>query len=103
FDSDRGKLRTYLFGIARNLWLRGMRISGRETEELDQAIAPSDVLNDLLMAERAELVARAVSGLPALQREAIILFTYEQMSLEAFAGIVGTDIGVVKWGLRRAR
>src|SRR6266699_1134558 len=30
FDSDRGTLRTYLFGIARNLLLRRLRTSARE-------------------------------------------------------------------------
>jgi RNA polymerase sigma-70 factor (ECF subfamily) len=103
FDSGRGALRTYLFGIARNLLLRRLRVSKREAEEPAETMAATDVLGDLLTAERSELVARAVSQLPALQREAIVLFTYEEMSLEQIAEIVGVDIGAVKSRLRRAR
>ncbi len=34
FDSSRGPIGTYLFGVARNLVFRKLRISTRETEEL---------------------------------------------------------------------
>ena len=34
FEVDRGSLRAYLFGIARNLALKRMRLSERESEEL---------------------------------------------------------------------
>jgi RNA polymerase sigma-70 factor (ECF subfamily) len=103
FDGERGTLRTYLFGIARNLVLRRLRISGREAEESAEAVAPVDVLADLLAAERAELVAGAVARLPLFQREAIVLFTYEEMSMEEIAAIVGAEVGAVKSRLRRAR
>src|SRR5215471_12170180 len=103
FDSGRGTLRTYLFGITRNLLFRRLRISQREADEPAETMAATDVLGELLTAERSALVARAVSQLPALQREAIVLFTYEEMSLEEIAEIVGADIGTVKSRLRRAR
>jgi len=103
FDPDRGTLRTYLFGIARNLVLRRLRISGREAEEPAEAVAPVDMLGDLLAAERSELVARAVASLPMLQREAIVLFTFEQLSLDEIAKITAIDAGAVKSRLHRAR
>jgi RNA polymerase sigma-70 factor (ECF subfamily) len=103
FDGDRGGLRTYLFGIARNLVLRRLRISGREAEEAANATAPVDVLGDLLEAERSELVAGAMAQLPMLQREAIVLFTFEELSLEEIAKITGVDVGAVKSRLHRAR
>lgn len=103
FDGDRGTLRTYLFGIARNLVLRRLRISEREAEEAADAVAPVDVLGELLAAERSELVTRAVAQLPLLQREAIILFTFEELSLEEIARITGADAGAVKSRLHRAR
>src|SRR5580692_10689309 len=68
FDGDRGGLRTYLFGIARNLVLRRLRITGREAEEEVDAAAPVDVLGELLEAERSELVSGAIARLPMLQR-----------------------------------
>ena len=103
FDGHRGALRAYLFGIARNLWLRRLRISEREAAEPAESMAPIDVLGELLMAERSELVARAVTRLPMLQREAIVLFTYEGMSLEQISAIVQADVSAVKSRLRRAR
>lgn len=103
FDGDRGGLRTYLFGIARNLVLRRLRISEREAEEAADATASIDVLGDLLAVERSELVAGAMAQLPVLQREAIVLFTFEEMSLEEIAKITGVDAGAVKSRLHRAR
>jgi RNA polymerase sigma-70 factor (ECF subfamily) len=103
FDGDRGALRTYLFGIARNLVLRRLRISSREAEEASDAPAPGDVLRDLLVEERSALVARAVAQLPVLQREAIVLFTFEELSLGEIAKIAGVDAGAVKSRLHRAR
>lgn len=103
FDGDRGGLRAYLLGIARNLLKRRLRISEREVEELDETMASIDVLGDLLTAERSELVSRAVAQLPLLQREAIVLFTYEEMSLEEISAIMHADVGAVKSRLRRAR
>jgi DNA-directed RNA polymerase specialized sigma24 family protein len=41
--------------------------------------------------------------LPRLQREAIIMFTFEELSLEEIAKITGVDAGAVKSRLNRAR
>jgi RNA polymerase sigma-70 factor (ECF subfamily) len=103
FDPERGSLRAYLFGIVRNLALRRLRINGREAEEVADAFAPIDVIGDLLAAERSELVARAVADLPWLQREAIILFTFEQLSIDEISKIAEVDPGAVKSRLYRAR
>ena len=103
FDVDRGSLRAYLFGIARNLALKRMRLSERESEELEETEADLDPLEDLLSAERSEVVARAVLALPHFQREAIILFEYDEISLEEIAAVAGIEAGAVKARLHRAR
>jgi RNA polymerase sigma-70 factor (ECF subfamily) len=103
FDGSRGGLRGYLFGIARHLVLRRLRISEREAEDAAGVKAPVDLLSELLQAERAELVGAAMARLPVLQREAIVLFTYEELSLDEIAGITGADVGTVKSRLHRAR
>lgn len=103
FDAGRGDLRSYLFGIARNLVFRSLRISGREAEEPADAPAPVDLLADMLQAERSELVAAAIARLPVLQREAIVLFTFEELPLEEIAKITGVDPGAVKSRLHRGR
>lgn len=103
FRGDRGVLQAYLFGMARNLVFRRLRISERESEEEVETAAPADVLGEILASERAALVADAVAGLPALQREAIVLFEYEDLSLDEIAAITGVDVGAVKARLHRAR
>jgi RNA polymerase sigma-70 factor (ECF subfamily) len=103
FEGDRGELRTYLFGIVRHLVFRRLRVSEREVEEAANATAPVDVLGDLLEAERSELVAAAMAQLPMLQREAIVLFTFEELPLAEIAKITGVDVGAVKARIHRAR
>jgi RNA polymerase sigma factor (sigma-70 family) len=44
-----------------------------------------------------------VARLPMLQREAIVLFTFEQLSLDEIAKITAIDAGAVKSRLHRAR
>ena len=103
FDAARGDLRTYLFGIVRNLALRRLRIAERECEEAEDLASPEDPAAELISAERAELVGRAVGELPPLQKEALILFEYEDLSLEEIAAVTGVDTGAVKARLHRAR
>ena len=103
FDPERGRLQTYLFGIARHMVFRHLRISEREAEELEESAGPVDVLNELLTAERSAMVRLAIESLPALQREAIILFEYEELPLEGIAAIAGVEVGAIKARLSRAR
>jgi RNA polymerase sigma-70 factor, ECF subfamily len=103
FDADRGSLQAYLFGMARNLVFRRLRISERESEQEIEPVAPLDILGDLLSSERAALVADAVQSLAPLQREALVLFEYEELSLDEIAAITGAEVGAVKARLHRAR
>jgi RNA polymerase sigma-70 factor (ECF subfamily) len=103
FDSRQGALRPYLFGITRNLALKKLHISQREAEEMEDAGSDLDPLGDLLAAERSQAVARAIAALPPLQREALILFEYEDLSLEEIAVVSEIEIGAVKARLHRAR
>lgn len=103
FDARHGPLRTYLLGIVRHLALKRVRLAEREAGEAGDRAADLDPLEDLLAAERAGLVERAVAALPLLQREALILFEYEELSMEEIAGVTGADVGAVKARLFRAR
>lgn len=101
FDPDRGTLKTYLFGIARNLLLKNYRDQKiavtDESQVADLGVDPRPAL------EISSAVESAVSGLPHLQQEALVLFEYEGLTLEEVAHVVGTDIGTVKSRLQRAR
>jgi RNA polymerase sigma-70 factor (ECF subfamily) len=57
----------------------------------------------MLDEELATHVKEAVFSLPPLQREAVILFEYEGLSLSEVAEIAGTDVGAIKARLYRAR
>jgi len=108
FRPERASLRTYLFAAARNLALKYFRNSGRETglEEMTEEpqLSPRhEPLRKLLDEELAAEVRRAVFSLPPLQREALVLFEYEGLSLNDIAEITGADVGAVKGRLYRAR
>lgn len=103
YREDQGSVRGYLFGVARNLAFERLRISNRESDEPVGGETESGPFENLLAAERSEAVARAVAALPPLQREALILFEYEDLSLEEIAQATGVDIGAVKARLHRAR
>jgi RNA polymerase sigma-70 factor (ECF subfamily) len=108
FIPSRASLRTYLFAAARNLWLKQLRKVGRESaiDDLpeDQFIAVSrEPLRRLMDNELSLKVKEAVSSLPPLQRETLVLFEYEGLALSEIASLVGTDIGAVKARLHRAR
>jgi RNA polymerase sigma-70 factor (ECF subfamily) len=108
FLPERASLRTYLLSAARNLWLKQLRDSGRESaiDEFaeDQFIAPGrEPIGQLLDDELALHVQEAVLALPPLQREALILFEFEGLPLSEIATLVGTEVGAVKARLHRAR
>ncbi len=103
YRQDCGSVRGYLFGIVRNLAFERLRIRGRESDEPAEGETDSGPFEDVLAAERSEAVACAVAALAPLQREALILFEYENLSLEEIAQATGVDIGAVKARLHRAR
>lgn len=108
FIPGRASLRTYLFSAARNLWLKQLRKSGRESAledvDADKFFAVSaEPLDHLLDEELSLKVMEAVSRLSPLQREALVLFEYEGFTLAEIASMVNTDIGAVKARLHRAR
>jgi len=57
----------------------------------------------VLREERRHLVLRALQRLPAIQREAIILREYEELSYEEIAETLGITVQAVKSRLFRAR
>ena len=108
FNPAQGSLRTYLYAAARNLAFKHFRRSGRESalDDLeDEPLTQVDQhpLRRLLDEELTERVREAVSRLPPLQREALVLFEYEDLPLSEIARVAGTDVGAVKSRLHRAR
>jgi RNA polymerase sigma-70 factor, ECF subfamily len=108
FEGVRATLRTYLLAAARNLSLKSLRRQGQEValeefSEEPEKERSEEPLRKLLDEELAFEVSRAVTSLPPLQREALVLFEYEELSLKEIAAIVQADVGTVKARLHRAR
>jgi RNA polymerase sigma-70 factor (ECF subfamily) len=102
FDAARGSMQVYLIAIARNLALKHYRRQ-QPQEPLDDDAAPVAVIDPRETLDVASAVAAAVSALPPLQKEALVLFEYEGATLEEIAQIVAADVGTVKSRLHRAR
>jgi RNA polymerase sigma-70 factor (ECF subfamily) len=107
FDGSRASLRTYLIAAARNLAFKRFSETGGEVEldsiNFEPAATSREPLAEMLDEELSEVVRRAVESLPPLQREALILFEFEELALAEIAAIVNSDIGTVKSRLHRAR
>ena len=101
YDADRGSMRAFLIGVARNILLKRWRVESRWGPLDDDAFLAEPL--DPLRREASELVGQAVQSLPPLQREALILVEYEEMTLEEVARAVSAEIGTVKARLYRAR
>ncbi len=108
------KFTTYLFTITRNLVFNETRrrrrkkeISSDEREENSNQIveASADQRPDaeLLQAELQDTVDKAIAALPEVQRIAVVLRRYEQLSYEEIAAILNLTVSAVKSLLFRAR
>lgn len=108
FDSTRASLRTYMYAAARNLAAKRYNSFARETNieglvEEPRIADRHQPIRLVLDNELAGEVERAIASLPPLQREALVLFEYEDLSLAEIAAVVGADSGAVKARLFRAR
>lgn len=101
FDERRGSLRQYLYGMVRNLVRQRFQASGREVpldDDCGEAVSDVAFHDDVSGA-----VQSAIAALPLLQREVIVLFEFQGLSLEEVAAVACCDAGTVKSRLYRAR
>ncbi|MGP3918972.1 RNA polymerase sigma factor [Nonomuraea sp. 10N515B] len=99
---EPGRFAPWLFTIARRSVtdrLRSEYAREKESFTADEAMVEDPVE---AMADRAELVA-ALAGLPVLEREILVLFYLEDLSVEECAQICAVPTGTVKSRLNRAR
>jgi RNA polymerase sigma-70 factor, ECF subfamily len=114
YDSAKGSLSAYLYGIARNHVLRalsrdrsfvsigeGYEEDGEITHE--QLVSPDDPLGDLTRSEVIESVRQAVTALPAHYREVVVLCDLHEMSYADAAQVMGCAVGTIRSRLHRAR
>ncbi len=103
YDPARAPLRTYLFGVVRNLSLKLRMARGPDCDS--DFVAQSDPSQEshLLQVELAETVSLAISQLPEGQREVLLLAHYEYLSLAEIASVLEVEVTTVKSRLQRAR
>jgi RNA polymerase sigma factor (sigma-70 family) len=101
YDAGRAPMRAFLIGMARNIILHRWRAESRWDPLDDDAFLAEPL--DPGRWEAAELVAQAVQALPLLQREALILAEYEEMTIAEVARAVDAEVTAVKARLYRAR
>ncbi len=109
YNPNLASLSTYLCAAARNLALKQFRRTENELLSEDEAFVPNQPSRDrgplqqVLDRELAAVVQQAIAELPVLQREALVLFEFEELSLAEVATVAGTDVGTIKSRLSRAR
>jgi len=101
YDAARTPMRPFLLAVARNL-ARKLWRAERRWDAMDEEAFVAEPL-DPTAGQTAESVAQAVQSLPPLQREALILFEYEELALEEIARAVDAEVGTIKARLHRAR
>lgn len=97
-------VRAFLFTIARNLWLQGIRSEWRH-RELDAADADPSPGPDVQAADRIDLdrAFKALAALDPSDRAAILLRAQEEMSYEEIATSLGVTVSAAKVRVHRAR
>jgi RNA polymerase sigma factor (sigma-70 family) len=111
YDVDRPNARPWLYGIATNLVAKHRRSEARRmqaTARLRAQGAPAGDAGERVDAslDAAELwprVAEAVTELPDGERDALLLFAWEELGYDEIAAALDVPVGTVRSRLNRAR
>ncbi len=93
-------LGTWLYRVAVNASLNRVAVKRPETEPIDARpridTRAHDPLDRVMRGERAVAVRAAIRKLPRKQQAALVLRTYQELTHEEIAAIVGSSVGAVK-------
>ncbi|MFI1645376.1 RNA polymerase sigma factor [Streptomyces avidinii] len=107
FDAARGTARAWLFGVARNVLAGHWRRLGQDRSDPHPPEPGSDpwqaVDQRLDAAACAPLLRETIAGLPAVERELLLLVAWEQLTPTEAADVVGIPAGTARSRLHRAR
>ena len=97
-------VKAYLFAIARNLYLKGLRHSKRQTDldplQVDPKSAPEQQVESRLELDHA---MRAIQSLPEIDRAAFLLRIQHELPYEEIARTLQLSLSTVKVKIHRAR
>jgi RNA polymerase sigma-70 factor, ECF subfamily len=109
FDSSRLSALPWLYGIASNLLRKHRRAEARRLRacaRMAAGAAAADLRTDVSALDARVLyprVAEAVDELPEGEREALLLFAWEELSYRDVADALELPVGTVRSRLNRAR
>jgi RNA polymerase sigma-70 factor (ECF subfamily) len=113
YDSQRGTVGGFLYGIARNRAMKHLERLPREVsleQKNEDGSGAGIVLQDVVTPanwaetrERMQQVRAAVLELPAEFREAVVLCELEELSYEEAARAAGCPVGTIRSRLHRGR
>ncbi len=101
----QGDIRVWLFTILQNLYVSSLRRQSRQpvlTPLMDQVGGPSVRAVQEITVEIADL-DRALAGLPADQRAAVLLVGVEDMTYQEAATVLAIPVGTLMSRLHRGR
>jgi len=109
FDPSRDNALPWLYGIGSNLLLKHRRGEARRLRASAQMAAARDRVDRRAGAAALDArllfprVADAIEALPDDEREALLLFAWEELSYQSVAEALALPIGTVRSRLNRAR
>jgi len=111
YELELSSARPWLYGIATNLLAHHRRGEARRIAATARLLAtqgPADDRTDEVVSrlDAVELwphVATAVEGLPEGERDALLLYAWEELSYDEIAVALGVPVGTVRSRLNRAR
>ncbi len=111
YDSERGSVAAFLYGIARNFVLRTLERERPYVTVLDdpagdyagRTAVEQDLFGYLAQNERVETLRKAVLALPPAYREVLVLCDLHERDYAETASALGCAIGTVRSRLHRAR
>ena len=111
YDCARTNARPWLYGIATNLVAKHRRSEARRMQATARLVAQSASASDagdrvaaaLDAADLWPRVAEAVTDLPEGERDALLLFAWEELGYDEIAAALDMPVGTVRSRLNRAR
>ena len=105
YDPARGQVSTWVFRIARNLYIDSLRRRMPELDENDPAFVPQEEIaadRAIINAQDAQALTRALRSLKDEHLEVLRLSYFEEMPHSAISSLLGIPLGTVKSRIRMA-
>jgi len=110
YDRDRPSALPWLYGIASNLLSKHYRHRASELRVLGRMVVPSDphdhadsVTSSVDARVQLRAMAELLEELPAGERDALLLYAWEDLTYAEVAGALGIPTGTVRSRLNRVR